>query len=585
MKNKLITKPSFGTPVQKGNVTIFPPAPPETSGSRCGRKIRTAAYVRVSTDSTQQEGSLALQKEYFENYIKSNPELEFFEIYEDDGITATNVEKRKGFLKMIEDCKAGKIDLIFTKSISRFARNLGDLLHYVNILNALNPPVEVRFEADRISTFGASGEILIMVLGLVAQEESRQKSESITWAIDNLFAQGKYYAPPVLGYDKEKGRDNPLTINEKEAKIVRLCFALTVMGFSFYRVAKILRFLELKSKPGNVCWTASGVVALLSNEKYAGELIARKTVTRSYKTQKSKKNEGEKAQYHDKKHHEPIVPPLAFAVAKKIIKYRTGNVNCIPYLKTVPEGALKGFVAVNKALRRYTLDDYSMASHTVYEEQDNSEIIIFADQVCKFDLRPYDTVSNLLFDDRTKPSCTIHNGKIIFNAACCKALAADKGEILFHPAKAILAVRTPVEETSETVALHTKPIPLSRFIPVALESAGLKYGYRYRIYGTRREKNNERIMFFDLNNAKIMTEDKDGFLLPVKYAERYGDGFYENRASCGLHKIDVEGLWQASCESMPADALAKQIEELNEFCMKSLAEFGLNGENLKLKTI
>ena len=141
-----------------------------------GYKIRAASYVRVSTDSTQQETSLMLQKEYFENQIINNPEFEFVGIYEDDGISATNVEKRKVFLTMIEDCKAGKIDLILTKSISRFARNLGDLLYYINMLNSLKSPVEIRFEADRISTFGASGEILIMVLGLVAQEESRIKS-------------------------------------------------------------------------------------------------------------------------------------------------------------------------------------------------------------------------------------------------------------------------------------------------------------------------------------------------------------------------------------------------------------------------
>jgi len=182
-----MNKTSFGTPEQRGNVTIYPALPAEMLRATRGGKTKVAAYVRVSTDSIQQEGSLELQKNYYETHIKSNIEYEFVKIYEDDGVTATNVEKRKGFLKMINDCKAGKIDLILTKSISRFARNLGDLLHYINTLNALNPPVEIRFEADRISTFGVAGEILITVLGLVAQEESRLKSEAITWAIDRLF--------------------------------------------------------------------------------------------------------------------------------------------------------------------------------------------------------------------------------------------------------------------------------------------------------------------------------------------------------------------------------------------------------------
>jgi DNA invertase Pin-like site-specific DNA recombinase len=223
-------KTSFGVPEQKGNVTIYPAVSAEILRTARGHKIRVAAYVRVSTDSIGQEGSLILQKEYYENYITSKPEYEFVGIYEDDGITATSVEKRKGFLKLMEDCQSGKIDLVFTKSISRFARNTGDLLYYVNMLNALNPPVEIWFETDRISTFGTSGEIIITLLGLFAQEESRSKSEAITWAVDNLFAQGKYYAFPILGYDKEKGRDNPLMINEEEAKTVRLCYALTIRG-------------------------------------------------------------------------------------------------------------------------------------------------------------------------------------------------------------------------------------------------------------------------------------------------------------------------------------------------------------------
>jgi DNA invertase Pin-like site-specific DNA recombinase len=130
MNNNVTTKKtSFGTPEQKGNVTIYPAVPVEILRTARGNKMRVAAYVRVSTDSTGQEGSLMLQKEYYEDYIKNNPDYEFVGIYEDDGITATSVEKRKGFLKMIEDSLAGKIDFILTKSISRFARNLGDLLY------------------------------------------------------------------------------------------------------------------------------------------------------------------------------------------------------------------------------------------------------------------------------------------------------------------------------------------------------------------------------------------------------------------------------------------------------------------------
>jgi DNA invertase Pin-like site-specific DNA recombinase len=544
-----------------------------------GCKKRVAAYVRVSTDSSQQEGSLDLQRVYFENLIKNNPEYEFAGIYEDDGITATSVEKRKGFLKLMDDCKSGKIDLILTKSISRFARNLGDLLSYVNMLNSLKPPVEIHFETDRISTFGMMGETLITILGLCAQEESRIKSEAVIWAVDKLFEQQKFYVPAIYGYTKEKGRDKPLVVNEDEAKIVRLCYAMTGSGYSFGKIADTLNSFGIKGRLGNTNWTAGGVKDLLSKEKYVGDLRARKTVTPNYKTHKIKKNEGEKPQYHVTGNHESIVPPLAYNVALKIIKNRRGNMDGIPYLKAVPEGILKGFVIVNKAIRGYTLSDYTEASRSVYEDEADTEVSIFADKASIFDLRSYDTVSALLFDERTKPSCLIKGGRVIFNAACRKALGSEKAEILFHPAKAVLAVRSSVDEDALSKhannVLITKPINLSPFVPVALESAKLKSDYKYRIYGTKRAKNGACIMFFDLRDAKMISEEKDGYILPDKYAERYGDGYYENLAACDLHKIDIEGLWQALQESRPANSLAGDIVELTDFRQNTLAEFGL----------
>jgi hypothetical protein len=447
------------------------------------------------------------------------------------------------------------------------------------MLNSLEPPVEIYFEVDRMSTFGTSGETLITFLGLFAQEESRLKSEAITWAIDNLFAQGKYYVFPILGYDKEKGRDNPLTINEEEAKTVRLCYALTIIGYSFAETAKIMNTLGLKSKFGNVHWTVSGVIALLSNEKNVGDLRARKTITRSYKTQKSKKNEGEKPQYYVRAHHEAIVPSLAYNVALRIIKNRRGNINGIPCLKAVPEGALKGFIAVSKNLRGYDLSDYIEASHSVYEKEEDPEISILADKVSIFDFRTYDTVSTFSFENRMKPSCSIKDGKITFNIICKSMLGVGEAEILFHPLKATLALRSSADKISSECTNEvciTKPIHLSSFIPVVLESAGLGSGYRYHIYGLKRTKEGESILLFDLRNAEIISLKKDIYILPEKYAERYGSGYYENIAACGLHKIDIEGLWQVLSKSRPADSFAGDIVELTEFCQKSLAQFELS---------
>jgi hypothetical protein len=167
---------------------------------------------------------------------------------------------------------------------------------------------------------------------------------------------------------------------------------------------------------------------------------------------------------------------------------------------------------------------------------------------------------------------------ILFNKRVryhCKSLGTEKAEILFHPAKAIIAIRSSVDEKVIQDTLITKPVHLASFIPIALESAGLRSEYRYRIFGTKRTKNGESVMFFDLRNAQIISEEKNGYILPEKYAKRYGDGYYENLTACNLHKIDIEGLWQALQESRPADSLAGQIVELTEFCQKNLSEFEL----------
>lgn len=579
MSKIAMKKTSFGTPEQKGNVTIFPSMPIEVLRATRREKLRTAAYVRVSTDSIEQEGSLILQREYYECHIKSNPEYEFVGVYEDDGISGTNTDKRKGFQKLMEDCRAGKIDLILTKSVSRFARNTSDTLFYANELLVLNPPVKIYFELERVTTGEASWETYLTFHALFAQEESRNKSESITWAIDNRFAQGKYYSPPILGFDKEKGRDKPLTINNEEAKTVRLCYALTISGYSFADIADTMNMLGLKSKPGNVKWSASGVKALLSNEKNAGDLRARKTITKSYKTHKTKKNEGEKPQYYVRDHHAAIVPPPAYEFVQWVIKNRSGNVGGLPSLNAVPKGALKGFVAVNKYVRGYTLDDYLEASRSVYEKEENPEISITADKASIFDLRAYDIVSTISFEDRRKASCSISGGKISFNTACNNALTGEKAEVLFHPLKGILALRSSTKKKAfpeNAKGLYAKkPMHLSQFVPIALEAAGLVPGHRYRAYGTKRTKKNECILLFDLRNAEIVLSERDSYILPDKYANRYGDSYYENIAACGLHKIDIDGLWQALYESRPADSLAGQIVELTEFCRQSLAEFEL----------
>jgi site-specific DNA recombinase len=192
------------------------------------RKRRTAGYARVSTDSDEQFTSYEAQVDYYTNYIKSRDDWEFVEVYTDEGISATNTKKREGFKRMVEDALDGKIDLIVTKSVSRFARNTVDSLTTVRQLKEKG--IEIYFEKENIWTLDSKGELLITIMSSLAQEESRSISENVTWGQRKRFSDGKVTVPfgHFLGYDR--GEDGNLVLNEKEAVIVRRIFALFLEG-------------------------------------------------------------------------------------------------------------------------------------------------------------------------------------------------------------------------------------------------------------------------------------------------------------------------------------------------------------------
>ena len=187
-------------------------------------KRRVAAYARVSTDSDEQFTSYEAQIDYYTQYIKKRDDWEFVKVYTDEGISGTNTKRREGFNEMVADALAGKIDLIVTKSVSRFARNTVDSL--VTVRKLKEHHVEVFFEKENIYTFDSKGELLITIMSSLAQEESRSISENVTWGQRKRFADGKVSMPykQFLGYDRGEG-GVPI-INEKEAEIVRLIYRL-----------------------------------------------------------------------------------------------------------------------------------------------------------------------------------------------------------------------------------------------------------------------------------------------------------------------------------------------------------------------
>ena len=247
---------------------------------------------------------------------------------------------------MIADCHAGKIDLIVTKSVSRFARNVLDCIGQVRELAALHPPIGVFFETENIYTLNSNSEMSLSFISTLAQEESHTKSEIMNSSIEMRFKRGIFLTPPLLGYDQDE--DGNLIINEEEAKTVRLIFFMYLYGYTCQEIADQLTTLGRKTKKGNTVWSHGSVLGILQNERHCGDVLARKTWTPSYLDHKSKKNRQDRNQYRKRDHHEPIISRDDFiAVQRLISNAKYGNKGILPELTVISNGILRGFVSIN----------------------------------------------------------------------------------------------------------------------------------------------------------------------------------------------------------------------------------------------
>ena len=298
-------------PSVKKNISIIPAINTYKNDiNQQAKMIRVAAYCRVSTLQEQQESSYEAQVSYYTEKINSNPCWKLAGIYADDGKSATSTRKRLDFQSMIDDCMAGKIDMVLTKSISRFARNTVDALTNIRKLKEKNIPVI--FEKESINTMEGSGELLLTILSSQAQEESRNISENCHWGIVRKFEEGKVIVnhSKFLGYTKDENGN--LVIVPEEAELVRRIFRLYLEGNSSYRIKRILESEGIKTVTGKSTWQASTIDKMLSNEKYMGDALLQKTYTIDFLTKKKVKNNGIVPQYYVEDDHEAIIPKEIF---------------------------------------------------------------------------------------------------------------------------------------------------------------------------------------------------------------------------------------------------------------------------------
>jgi site-specific DNA recombinase len=279
-------------------------------------KRNVAVYARVSTEKDEQQTSLLAQMDYYQLMIKDHSNWNYVGTYADDGISGTGIKRRRQFQQMIQDCKDGKIDLILTKSISRFARNTVDAVKTLRELKEIQ--VEVYFQKENIWTGKSEGEFLLTLMSSLAQEESRSMSENIAWGQRKRFSDGGY----SVAYSRFLGYDEGMVVNQQEAAVVRKIYRYFIAGHSTHDIAKILTRQEIPTPSNKSTWTDGVVKGILENEKYKGDALLQKGYTENYLTKKVVKNNGELPQYYVTDGHKAIINREMFDYVQTEMKNR-----------------------------------------------------------------------------------------------------------------------------------------------------------------------------------------------------------------------------------------------------------------------
>lgn len=546
---------------------------------------RVAVYARVSTDDPRQTSSYELQKNHYQDVVNRHIGWKLINIYADEGISGTSLMHRDSFLRMIEDCKAGKIDLILTKSVSRFARNIVDCVSYIRQLRAMKPPVGVMFETEHIYTLDNNSDMSLAFIATLAQEESHTKSEIMNSSIEMRFRRGIFLTPPLLGYDHDENGN--LIINEQEALTVRLIFFMYLYGYTCQEIANQLNILRRQTKKGNCIWSAGTVLQQLQNERHCGDVLSRKTWTPNYLDHKSKKNRQDRNQYLQKNHHEPIVSRDDFLAVQHLIRNaRYKNNGILPQLNVIKEGILLGFVSVNPRWCGFKAKDYTEASLTVYKNTENPEGLIQVEaNEGDFDLRGYEIARSQFFETERRISVAFTSKSFQFSSELYRKLDVEHVELLVHPAKRFLAIRPCIKDERNAIRWSKnnkgrqvpRKISGKAFLPTLYELFKWNINFSYRITGFLKQKEGEApIILFDLDetealipkslifssdtatneelrnhNVKVLGSRNHVYGYPGNWERNFGSDYYRQISSSIVPSSSDNEKWASSSTGEP----------------------------------
>ena len=577
---------------------------------------RVAIYARVSTDDVRQTTSYELQKKYYEDFVTRHPNWTLVDIYADEGISGTSLQHRDAFNRMIADAKAGKIDMIVTKSVSRFARNVMITIGMVRTLAELKPPVGVFFESEAIFSLNDDSQMALSFVATMAEEESHTRSRSMETSLRMRLDNGIPLTPKLLGYTHDS--EGNLIINQEEAPTVKLAFFMYLYGYSTSQIAEAFNALGRKSYFGNVNWVSGGIYQILRNERHCGDVLTRKTFTENFRTHKSRKNRGERPQSRYLNHHEGIVSRDDFiAVQHMLDNAKYGNKSMLPELRVIDTGIFKGFVVANLRWVGFKEKEYFQASKGVYDETEEADLlgpspteVEIEVEAGDFDLRGFEIARSEFFEQRLRPSVTFEQNSIKFSAKCIQKFGEKNTvELLINPITQKLAVRR-TDETSKTGfkiskltngKVSPRDIPATAFNKTLFSLLGWNTGYKYRIIGTLIEQDGEMAYIFDAENAqaffksnqvteeiradtqKINSSGKRIRAIPEEWTTSFGKQFYLHEQPLAVLESQSKADWQMRLQGELVDTgnglQVTDFEEIRQYIQKELEGITLQEES------
>ena len=548
------------------------------------RILRVAAYCRVSTDDIDQALSIRLQITQYMQKIRENANWKYAGCYVDDGFSGTNTAHRQGFQKLMKDAMDGKIDMIITKAVSRFARNLMDCIGWVEALQNHDPPIRVFFEQENLDTLSQTSGIILFVLAMVAQEESHMKSEAILLSLEWRFSRGRFLTPRLFGYDKVEvpdgfgGKKKILAVNESEARVVRWMYSTLLNGGSPEEIAEVLTEMAIptggRRRDGtlNTRWTASGVVATMRNEKHCGDVLARKTYTPNYKDHKAKKNNGKKNKYFQPDHHDAIVSRAMWNAAQRILNSRKyGHEGTYLPMRIIDSGSLAGYISMNRAWAGFDYEDYYRASQIamgildsepdvdlekeylpeggrrldcLVDDHGISQIardLTAAEQKIKDEMegrdsedidagqndeltRSFQVVSGEMFSRVHEPVIRITPKNITFNKSCVAKLpGVESVELLLNPIERMMVIRPCAPEHPNAMTWDARSRGAAPLSKVIYSVMGWEQDYSFRIpcQTVSDGTPGHTVLVFDLDNyVGRSVSKKDEAIIAIKEAEQ-----------------------------------------------------------------